>query len=503
MTIVDPVFELDLAPDDVPALLRQPELLVPGTRRRLATGRTVKSALLWHDTAEGELASAGLALSRGSERGAMWRLERLQPEAGETAAPGTPPRRLEERDTPPEAQAGRLLPVAAFDSQSRDLRPASNPPRVVLRQGELRAVAAQVPLARVIISGPGAAELALEWSTRLRLSARSESLAGQALRLAGRVVPTRPLGAPTLDPAQSVSEAFALIVAHLAGVMTHYASLADGAHGPEPVHQMRVALRRLRSATSLFRRPVACPELSAVNDRLKQIGRVLGPARDWDVFLLGTGAGLGDAFSEDPGVQSLLAAARRKRAAGYAALAAYLDSAEWRALGISLAALATARPWEIAAESDAEISPEADAEPPAPPHHARPLVEFAGRALSRRYRDVVAPGADLSGLDVEALHAIRLQCKRLRYACEFFAPLYPGRATKRFLRRLSELQETLGQMNDGAVAAGLMAELGGRGAVRSEAVGIVRGYVAAGSSSERQRIERSWQRLLKLDCFWA
>ena len=365
---------------------------------------------------------------------------------------------------------------------------------MVLRQGELRAVAAQVPVARLILTGPGAAELALDWAGKLRLAAPAQSLAAEALRLAGRVVPIRPLGAPTLDADQSVSAAFALIVAHLSGVMLHHASLADGHHGPEPVHQMRVALRRLRSAISLFRRAVACPELAAANEGLKLAGKMLGPARDWDVFLLGTGAGLHAGFPDHAGVQSLLSAARRRQSASYAALTAYLDSPAWRELGISLAALALSRPWEAQAVAE-------DAEGNAAAHDMR-LIDFAGRALTRRHRATIAPGADLSGLEVEALHAIRLDCKRLRYACEFFAPLYPGRATRRFLKRLSALQEHLGTLNDSAVAAGLMAELGGRGVARAEAVGIVRGFVAARGTSERRRIERAWQRLLKLDGFW-
>ena len=116
---------------------------------------------------------------------------------------------------------------------------------------------------------------------------------------------------------------------------------------------------------------------------------------------------------------------------------------------------------------------------------------------------MLAPGDDLSSLRVEELHAIRIQGKRLRYAAEFFAPLFPRKETRRFLRRIAALQERLGHLNDGAVAEALMRELGGSGAQRAMAVGIVRGFVAAGLRQARARSERSWRKLRRLEPFWS
>ena len=497
MTAPGPELDFNLAPEDVATLLRQPELLIPGTRKRLLPGRAVTSSLLWHDTAEGELAADGHALAHPEGRAMPWRLERLVPASGEFAPPGLPPRLLHESESAPEEHAASLLPVAAFDHTTRELRPASNPPRVLLRQGALRAVAAQAALCRLSLSGEGASALALAWGERLNLSVPTESLAAQALRLAGRAVPQRPLGAPKLNAEANVSDAFAALVAHLAGVMLHHAGSADGRHGPEPVHQMRVALRRLRSAMVLFRRAVSCPTLVELKERLKLVGAVLGPARDWDVFVLGTGSKLAQAFADDAAVQSLLTAARKRQARSYAALASYLAHAEWRRLGLSLTAFAVDRPWHAP-------SPDAREEDIAERAAllSMKVADFADRALTRRYRALTAAGADISGMDVSALHDLRLLCKQMRYACEFFAPFHPGRGTRRFVKRLAELQERLGQVNDATVAGGLMAQLGGRGSARAQAVGIVRGFVAAHSPSERNCIERTWRKLLRLECFW-
>ena len=67
---------------------------------------------------------------------------------------------------------------------------------------------------------------------------------------------------------------------------------------------------------------------------------------------------------------------------------------------------------------------------------------------------------------------------------------------------LLRLQERLGELNDGAVASGLMAQLTSRGSARAQSIGIVRGYVAAQSGADRRRIERAWRRLLRQECFW-
>ena len=173
-----------------------------------------------------------------------------------------------------------------------------------------------------------------------------------------------------------------------------------------------------------------------------------------------------------------------------------LDGVEFRQLGVALAALVLLRPWMGLVDPDPVV-----AEKRAQLQHAH-LADFAARALTRRLDAVIAPGADLSGLTSEALHDIRLHAKRLRYAVEFFSPLFPGGEARRFLRRMSAVQERLGLLNDGTVAAALMAELPQKGAGRAGAIGVIRGFIAAQSSGGRRKMERSWHRFLKLEPFW-
>jgi CHAD domain-containing protein len=85
-----------------------------------------------------------------------------------------------------------------------------------------------------------------------------------------------------------------------------------------------------------------------------------------------------------------------------------------------------------------------------------------------------------------------------------FAPLFDRKETRRFLRRLTELQETLGALNDGAVATTLMTELAGArpGSDRAFAAGVVRGFVAARGGAARKEILAAWQKFRRLEPFW-
>jgi CHAD domain-containing protein len=96
---------------------------------------------------------------------------------------------------------------------------------------------------------------------------------------------------------------------------------------------------------------------------------------------------------------------------------------------------------------------------------------------------------------------LRLEAKRLRYAAELFAPLWGGKAARRFLKRLSALQEALGTVNDAAVARGLLAALDGGGAP-AWAAGAVEGFAAARVGPARQSALSRWDDLVAAKAFW-
>jgi CHAD domain-containing protein len=250
---------------------------------------------------------------------------------------------------------------------------------------------------------------------------------------------------------------------------------------------MREAVRRLRSAITLFRPAAGCPALDAAALGLKALADRLAPARDWDVFVAETAVAVAKALPDDTSLRRLRAAAERRRRHAYAELRAWLGSPDFRRLGMTLAGLAGGRAWM------------ATVEPKQVATLALGLDEFAGRSLARRLRKLAAAGKAIEHLDPEALHAIRLHAKRMRYVAEVFAPIYPGKPTRRFMRRLATLQDRLGRLNDGSVANGLLAELG----ARAHAAGLVRGFLAAHSDDTRGRIARAWERFHRLEPFWS
>jgi triphosphatase len=487
--VAEPGLELTLPAADAARLTRL-KAIAPLLR---AGNRSTPIEQVWHDTAEGALAAEGLALGERREgRQRRWQLVALNADP-----PGAASEPLAEAASPDalgRPLPARLLPVAACVGRLRSL-PVFHPEgtvNLVLLTGRLRAASGEHPVCRVRLTGGAATSVALLIAATLPLLPPTGTLAAEALATAGRAVPGRALGVPVLTPALGVSEAFARIVGHLLGVLLYHAPAAAEGAEPEAVHQMRVALRRLRSAWQLFRDAAACPALDAAKPALRVLARHLGPARDWDVFTTITLPAVAASLPDEGALRRLGAAAGRRRRESHAALRHYLAGPDFREVTIRLAALAALRPWESHAESGAEEQSAS---------LAQPLADFAAHALARRLARVEETGEAIATLGREELHALRIHLKRLRYTAEFFAPLYPARAARRFIRRLARMQDRLGQINDQTVAEGLLAQLDG--ARRGYPAGLVRGFLAAGEARARKRLARAWARFRKLDPFWV
>ena len=220
---------------------------------------------------------------------------------------------------------------------------------------------------------------------------------------------------------------------------------------------MRVGLRRLRSVLKVFRPAAGCPAVQEFDAGLKALADRLGPARDWDVFLGGLGAEVAAACRATSGSRALLKAGEAKRQAAYAALRAELDGVGFRRLVLAGLGLLLQRPWRAAeaAERRRGWTSTCRNSPP--------------RCSTSAGASCATEGEDIEDHAAEALHEVRLEAKRLRYATELFAPLWPGKATRRFQRRLAALQEELGrrQRHRGGARPGRLARrrragLGGR-----------------------------------------
>jgi CHAD domain-containing protein len=477
--------EFVLPPEDLPRLFAHPSF-----RRR--GGRTAAVELIWYDTAEGDLTRDHLSLCDAK---GLWRLERAQPRPGEAWPPGTPSPLVAE--SPDRTMLGPLpeplMPVAGFRGQRRTVRvPGEQEATLVVLEGTLRGMAQEKPSCRIMLDGPAPRliELSNQLTAIVRLEVPRWSHATEAAAFArGWPPPDRNAGAPEVPPGMTVGDAVALVVGHLTDVILAGVPAASAGETPEPVHAMRVAVRRLRSALSVFRKVTDGPAFQALKPQLHELGAALGRARDWDVFLAGTGQDVAAALPEDRRIAGMIAMAAKKREAGYAALRQTFASPMFRQLTVGLVQFAALRPWQIEADADRAAALTDDAS------------QYASKLLAKRHGHMLEPGPDISGLPAPDLHALRKQGKRLRYTAEFFAPCYGRRSTKRFVRGVSRLQEALGHLNDGAAAAELMGMLRG-GPDAHFADGAVQGFAAARSTDAREAIAKSWAKFRRAEPFW-
>jgi triphosphatase len=197
----------------------------------------------------------------------------------------------------------------------------------------------------------------------------------------------------------------------------------------------------LRAAVSVFKAAlkdvVADAQRDAIRDGLRWIATALGEARDLDVFIADVLEPVRDAHADEPGLAALARSLSKRREQAYDRALAAVASRRFRTLVIDTAAWIETGPWTMAGDASTQ---------------AEPIEAFACRELARRRRTVRKRGKDLAGLAPRARHAVRIAAKKLRYATEFFAPLFEGRTAEErrdaFLSALERLQEHLGELND-------------------------------------------------------
>lgn len=222
-----------------------------------------------------------------------------------------------------------------------------------------------------------------------------------------------------------------------------------GDRNPDALHQARVALRRLRSAFSIFKPLLAADERAAeLREELRWLAGELGNGRDLDVLLERAKSG------------DLHARIEKASEEAYAAIATTLACPRVRAMMLDLTEWLIDGPWLAAADTQDRRS--------------EPARDFAATALDRFRRKVKKQGRDLEAVDDETRHEVRKDAKKLRHASEFFVELFDAkrerRRYKRFVAALKGLQNQLGALNDLATAPEVIGKLGIEGDPRSEAL---------------------------------
>ncbi len=245
-----------------------------------------------------------------------------------------------------------------------------------------------------------------------------------------------------LDPEMKVSEALSAILAHHIALMGSWEAQARSWEDIEGVHQMRVQGRQLRAALSAFRSAVPKSVSQPWRDELGWVASQLGAARDLDVFI---DEFLASVHAKLPlsGAEPLRARAETKRSQAYEQVRAMLDSPRYAEFKRGFRDWIERRRWEETALDDKHRA-----------NLERPLKPYARRLIKQLKQRTLQAGMGIDTRDPEQMHWLRIQCKKLRYAAEFFVPIDPD--LTQLIVYLKDLQTLLGELNDAAVMRGLV-----------------------------------------------
>ncbi len=304
-------------------------------------------------------------------------------------------------------------------------------------------------------------------------------------------------GKMQLEAGRTVSDTLARIFAtSLTGILGNEAAVLDG-RDPEGVHQMRVSIRRLRSAFSVFRKFIDADGMAGVTADLKWLAASLGPARDWDVFIadiLGKVSGPG---IDAEAVAALRAGAEAARAAAYEEARTAVRSERFTRTVLGLTHAIEARPWS---------GPNAGADDPL----RSPIGEVAGAIVDRAFRRLCKRGRKLAKMPAEERHQVRIELKKFRYTMDFLQSLFPGKDVRPLALALSRMQDMFGHLNDVTVAATLLASLtSAKGLTAAErrlrvlGAGQVLGWYARGVHDQEAEFIADWKALVAAPPFWT
>lgn len=321
----------------------------------------------------------------------------------------------------------------------------------VIVAGERHEAVGELELELVAGSPKALFALAHQLQARADLTPLFESKAERGYRLAGHDgVAALKAQQTAVGPKTRSGEAFQLVAREALIQVAGNTRLLQRSHNPEVLHQARVGLRRLRAALSVFRNMLDVEGLNHARTETKWLAGELSEARDLDVFLQKT-AGPDD-IEDDPRRAAFLRALRMAQADAYDRALTAIRSERYRGLLLWLAEWIEAGAWKRLADEKARGLREGRVT-----DLAAPMMDRLDHRLRKRSRKFMA-------LDAAARHDLRKQAKKLRYAAAFFGEAFPEhpKRRQRFLTALRTLQDTLGEINDMAMARSVAVRAVGR-----------------------------------------
>ena len=304
--------------------------------------------------------------------------------------------------------------------------------------------------------------------------------------------PRRPV-CPTslaLAPDMSAEEAVRALIQNCLAQFLGNLPILERGDSIEAIHQMRVAIRRLRSAFGLvYRNP--SPQLDALRAESKRIGSLLGQARDWDVFVQSNCDEPLPRFTNAPGFEKFVGLAKSRAKAAHEAVNQLAKDGTVARFALSLERFVALRGWRNGAEVDRLD------------WLSEPVVDFAIKSLDRLHRRLLRRGKKFGSQGLKERHALRIATKHMRYAVEFFSSLLHRHSCERYIEKAQALQDLLGQRNDDTVALGLIKTLDfTTDAQLAYAVGFAARGCAHRENGDEKTPRKAWRALRNSEPFW-
>jgi inorganic triphosphatase YgiF len=307
---------------------------------------------------------------------------------------------------------------------------------------------------------------------------------------------TAPTAAPVrIHPAMSVRDSFAAIARTCVAHVLASADYAYKSETSEGIHELRVSIRRMRAAFSVFRGAMPENYRFRIGDKLRVLQRKLSMAREWDVLVEETVACMPSRLRRHRSSQKLVRIAQTRCAEGHKSAHAALQDTHYTDLLLRLAS------WNES-QFGSGMPPTRERKWK-PDVLAGPAPRFASEVMGTYHDKVRKLGKRIRKLDTVELHRLRIRIKKLRYASEFFGGLWPSRRTNRYLSALKDLQQVLGALHDVTVAQKLIANLktSGKGDATSASAAVDHWLVNCRRRNRKEAIEL-WGRFAKRKMFW-
>jgi len=237
-----------------------------------------------------------------------------------------------------------------------------------------------------------------------------------------------------LDPAMRSDEASKTILRYLLQIMKINEANLEKDLDTEFLHDYRVAIRRTRSALGQIKSVFPQNTTGRFKKNFSFVGKLSNQLRDIDVYLLKEDvfkAMLPPVLRND--IDPLFDYLKKKRSKAFKHVISGFGSDKYRKI---------LQDWEAFLDEPVQ-------DPPLASDADLPIITLAKKRIYTQYRRIVADGSQiLENTDDEKLHALRIECKKLRYMMEFFSSLFPRKKINSLIAQLKTLQDNLGDFND-------------------------------------------------------